>query len=622
MLHFTERRFVVMRMALIITTIAVHSAAATIYHVAPNGADANPGTEAKPFRTIQKAADIAAPGDKVMIRAGAYAESVTIKNSGGSGRPIVFQGERGPKGEWLTRLDPSVSVTARWVPAPEVGNGVYKMPFPSFEPFLMLVDGKFVPRIWPDRMKDGLGFKKLAYPPDQRVVVYSAGATKAPGKGGILAGTGTEVDPTGRKTVAYWDTVGAMYGCKDGMIYLRFRDRDDPNTKAICIAPQGGGVQIRGSWIVIRDLFIQGGQQGVAIRGPNADHNVVENCRLVNAAERISVEHASHTVIRNNDVTAEFYSDKCLTGAWGDDASVPDITDELGRKYHFYVEYKMFFGPRGTSDYGIRLTGGANNEIAGNRVFKGGQGIHLSRTTNARVHGNTVTGMSSIGIIPTMDGIADVHIHDNLICDCNIAIRIHHVNERRQTAPRSLYVYRNLVWQKPGVGTGIFFHFHDKNDMDPYPHPFIAIYHNTFAGGVSGLYPNAHADRMGGLPHTLVVNNIFSTRRPVYTSSRFRQRKGAWSFDHNWLGGSGKFDAVWFGPRNVDAAGKLLWDTAQEPRPVLPTDSTARTAGLDLSKPFTLDGKTHNPLPGMKPGYFTGRAPDLGAYANSATATP
>jgi hypothetical protein len=64
------------------------------YHfVAPNGSDSNAGTRAAPFRTINHAAQVAAAGDVVTIRAGEYRESVSVRNSGTADRRIVFQSE-------------------------------------------------------------------------------------------------------------------------------------------------------------------------------------------------------------------------------------------------------------------------------------------------------------------------------------------------------------------------------------------------------------------------------------------------------------------------------------------------------------------------------------------------
>src|SRR5690242_16289147 len=61
------------------------------WYVAPAGADANPGTLAQPFATVQHAATVAQPGDIVYLRAGTYHETVTPARSGTATAPIVFQ---------------------------------------------------------------------------------------------------------------------------------------------------------------------------------------------------------------------------------------------------------------------------------------------------------------------------------------------------------------------------------------------------------------------------------------------------------------------------------------------------------------------------------------------------
>jgi hypothetical protein len=61
------------------------------YYVSPNGLDSNAGTEATPWKTVQKAADSAGPGDTVLIMEGTYPESVLVQRSGEEGRPITFR---------------------------------------------------------------------------------------------------------------------------------------------------------------------------------------------------------------------------------------------------------------------------------------------------------------------------------------------------------------------------------------------------------------------------------------------------------------------------------------------------------------------------------------------------
>jgi pectin methylesterase-like acyl-CoA thioesterase len=62
------------------------------FYVSPDGSDKNPGTEEKPWKTSQKAADSVASGSTVHIMAGTYYERVNINVSGASSQePIVFR---------------------------------------------------------------------------------------------------------------------------------------------------------------------------------------------------------------------------------------------------------------------------------------------------------------------------------------------------------------------------------------------------------------------------------------------------------------------------------------------------------------------------------------------------
>ena len=85
--------------------------------------------------------------------------------------------------------------------------------------------------------------------------------------------------------------------------------------------------------------------------------------------------------------------------------------------------------------------------------------------------------------------------------------------------------------------------------------------------------------------------------------------------DYNWVGGRYHHGIpVWFGEHNVNAEGQRFWKSGKMPDFQLSKDSQARAKGINLSMPFTLGGKTYDPLPGMKPGYFSDTAPDPGAF--------
>ena len=62
----------------------------TVYYVAPTGNDSHPGTDAYPWRTIQKAASTMTAGNTVYIKAGTYHERVIPQNSGSAGSYITY----------------------------------------------------------------------------------------------------------------------------------------------------------------------------------------------------------------------------------------------------------------------------------------------------------------------------------------------------------------------------------------------------------------------------------------------------------------------------------------------------------------------------------------------------
>ena len=73
---------------------------ATEFFVATSGNDANPGTPAAPLRTIQRAADLAQPGDAITVHEGVYRERINPPRGGESdAKRIVYQAAPGEKVE-------------------------------------------------------------------------------------------------------------------------------------------------------------------------------------------------------------------------------------------------------------------------------------------------------------------------------------------------------------------------------------------------------------------------------------------------------------------------------------------------------------------------------------------
>jgi hypothetical protein len=91
------------------------------YYVDPSGSDSGGGTSAAPFRTIQRAADVAGPGDTVLVGPGAYTGSgrvVSITQSGTPGAWITFLSEQ----KWKAVIDGREGTSLEgWYFGPGVG---------------------------------------------------------------------------------------------------------------------------------------------------------------------------------------------------------------------------------------------------------------------------------------------------------------------------------------------------------------------------------------------------------------------------------------------------------------------------------------------------------------------
>jgi alpha-N-arabinofuranosidase len=92
------RHAVITLAAMLLVPLA--SAYAAEFHVAVTGDDAKAGTPEAPLRTIQRAADLAQPGDVITVHAGVYRERISPPRGGQSDeKRIVYQAAPGEKVE-------------------------------------------------------------------------------------------------------------------------------------------------------------------------------------------------------------------------------------------------------------------------------------------------------------------------------------------------------------------------------------------------------------------------------------------------------------------------------------------------------------------------------------------
>lgn len=119
---------------------------AKIYHVAKIGCDQNPGTQEEPFLTIQKAADVAVAGDRIIVHQGEYREWVKPRNGGLSNDyRIIYEAA---EGEHVV-IKGSERITG-WK---KVEDTVWKVCVPnsifgSFNPYVQKIIGDWMVAPW------------------------------------------------------------------------------------------------------------------------------------------------------------------------------------------------------------------------------------------------------------------------------------------------------------------------------------------------------------------------------------------------------------------------------------------------------------------------------------------
>ena len=130
------RRLSVAAFAALSLSMAAH---ATTFYVAMIGNDANRGTDASPLRTIQRAADLAQPGDTIIVHEGFYRERVSPPRGGTSdAKRIVFEAAPGER-PVITGAEP----VRNWV---KIQQDVWKVTlsnsfFGAFNPYSDLIHG-------------------------------------------------------------------------------------------------------------------------------------------------------------------------------------------------------------------------------------------------------------------------------------------------------------------------------------------------------------------------------------------------------------------------------------------------------------------------------------------------
>lgn len=562
------------------------------------------GSQGAPYKTIQEAADVAVPGDTVVIAGGIYYEHITPANSGTSGSPITYVMETAPDGSPMVHIIGGETV-ASWTNDPALGYAVYKNTGIAYDPKTLTVDGtKRVPKlVWgagtstsPSTGQERDMFDYIGLASDfQWQLHWNDGG----GGGGANA-----------PIINFWDGLGGAFGYDAGVLYVKFADGTDPNTLDIRIAAEGScGFDLTDkSYIVIRGGKISGGDIGVLLSGPTCHDNTIEDCEILTGATRVKLEDRCYdNIVRNNEIYQGRLDASFTPGAWSHgnyNVLVNDQNVAQGiYEFHKYLGSKISYSSSDCGGVQIR-TAGAGNEIYNNTIYDCLTEIDFWDTNNLKIYGNTLYNSSS-GHIVQNDESLDVEIYDNLFYNGNFTIRS---QDNDDGTVKRIYAYRNRSWNPDKRGsTQIYIHF--QNTTNDYSANLEWwIYHNSFAGEQR---PFASKNLIS-MSNMHVINNVLSSNANVLDTG-----SNLGLFAHNWCGGF-FYDnpyAPWWDASNINDKYAEIWtDATVMPDFQLPASHVAREAGVDVSAPFTIDGTQYPALPGFNLGYFSGSAPHMGYH--------
>ena len=601
--------------------------AAEIY-VSPDGNDKNSGSAKAPFRTIGFAASKAKPGDTVKIGPGVYREQITFRKSGKKGAPITFAGTRGKNGEYLTIIEAPGILLDKWVPAPEIAPEVWKVKLVK-RPDLITLDGKMIAFInastmalprWkdlPSELNENMFWGK-----------FGPNCKRLPGLDLLTLPKDILVRHRyfGKRKELFWPALGyVLSGWKDGFLYLRFANGEKPQGRKIVASTGEGFVLNNVSHLYFKDLHLRSCRRQFRLQG-RSSHNTIDSCLLMHGGARVRIdEGVTHTQVKNSIMTSGFIRDD-LFGLRGSH----DMRSCL-----VYTIFKYIIGTSLSDDVGV-LHNGKFTRITGNVFLRGLVGIR-AYGPDIHVQDNVVREMASVGI-STGDACTGTFT-GNLVMNCGIVLRIHHLRGKVGTK-REEFHYRNLYVQARHAGSQFFLHcasYEPNPDeakivkaaknapqtpltlVDP---GHIYIYHNTFWGGPdlgSNFTVRVIASKLKRVLPFFVVNNVIKGGpRMESRSQELFNGNLLYTFDPAMRAMPQRDPEI---ARRNKLIGveetKKLWNGGNVPGlpdMTLKAGSPALECAIDISKPFTANGKKFTAFPGFAPGYFKGKAPAAGAF--------
>ena len=373
------------------------------FHVAPDGQDSQPGTPAAPLKTIQRAAELAQPGDVVTVHAGVYRERINPPRGGESdAKRIVYQAAPGEQVEIK-----GSEVVKNWS---RVQGDVWKAVLPNsffggFNPYRDLIHGDWFNPKGREHHTGAvyLNGDWLTEAAKQDDVMQPVGDTplwfgQVDNENTTLWAQFPGVDPNTqlveinvRQTVFYPDQPGRNYITVRG-----FRLRHAATPWAPPTAEQIGliGTHWSKGWIIEDNVVSHSVCSGIALgkHGDQFDNTSANSAEgYVKTIERAHAhaiawtrENIGHHVVRNN--TVSHCEQAGIVGSLG-----PIFCVVTGNTIHDIHVRRLFTGAEMA---GIKFHAAIDTEISRNHIYRTCRGLWLdwmaqgTRVTRNLFHDN------------------------------------------------------------------------------------------------------------------------------------------------------------------------------------------------------------------------------------------
>jgi alpha-N-arabinofuranosidase len=378
---------------------AVHAAE---IHVAINGKDTDPGTKTAPLRTIQRAADLAQPGDTITVHEGTYRERVNPPRGGESEtKRIVYQAAPGEKVEIK-----GSEVVKNWE---KVADDAWKVTLPnsffgSFNPYSDVLHGDWY-------MSMGRQVHSGAVYLDGRWLTEAATLDEVLKPAGTSPLWFAQVDPVETTIWAQFKEADpnerlveinvrrtVFYPAKAGINYITVRGFTMRQAATPWAPPTAEQIAIMGThwskgWIIEDNHVSHSACCGISLGkyGDEWDNRAASAKGYVGTIERAlahgwSQENIGHHVVRNNTISD--CEQAGIVGSLG--AAFSTIT---GNTIHDIYIHRLFDG---AEIAGIKLHAAIDVQISRNHIYRTRRGLWLdwmaqgTRISRNLFHDNTM----------------------------------------------------------------------------------------------------------------------------------------------------------------------------------------------------------------------------------------